>query len=259
MTVWSAEAGHADDPLIVLVHGAMDRSASMLKLSRRLDDEYRVARYDRRGYGQSTPHRGPFDMPSQVHDLVGLLAGRRAVLVGHSYGGNVALAVAASQPALVAGVVVYEAPLSWEPWWPGATAGAAAISAAARPDDAAEAFMRRLIGDQRWLALPERTRSTRRSEGVPLVNELADLRSNRPWLAADVRVPVNVGYGTLARDHHRTGMAHLAETLVDAQLVCLAGCGHAAPTTAPDQFRRELIAPLLQRAGPPWARAGAHV
>ena len=94
-SVWSAEAGEALHPLIVFVHGAMDRSASMLKLSRRLDDEYRVLRYDRRGYGHSVTHPGPFAMADQVADLVGLLAGRRAVLVGHSYGGNVALAAAA--------------------------------------------------------------------------------------------------------------------------------------------------------------------
>ena len=36
--IWSEEAGDASHPLIAIVHGAMDRSAGMLKLSRRLDD-----------------------------------------------------------------------------------------------------------------------------------------------------------------------------------------------------------------------------
>jgi len=31
-------------------------------LSRRLDDGFRVLRYDRRGYGRSAPHDGPFDV-----------------------------------------------------------------------------------------------------------------------------------------------------------------------------------------------------
>ena len=48
----------------------------MLKLSRRLDADFRVLRYDRRGYGRSFPHAGPFTMDAQVSDLVGLLAGR---------------------------------------------------------------------------------------------------------------------------------------------------------------------------------------
>ena len=143
--IWAEEAGDAAHPLVVLVHGAMDRSAGMLRLSRRLDHEYRVVRYDRRGYGRSTPHGGPFDMAAQVADLVQVLAGRRAVIVGHSYGGNVALAAAQLHPHLVAGVAIYETPLSWEPWWPGTTAGASAIKAAGRPHEAAEAFMRRLL------------------------------------------------------------------------------------------------------------------
>ena len=41
-SVWSDEAGPADAPVVVLVHGAMDRSSGMLKVSRRLDERYRV-------------------------------------------------------------------------------------------------------------------------------------------------------------------------------------------------------------------------
>ena len=105
--IWSEEAGDASHPLIAIVHGAMERSAGMLKLSRRLDERYRVLRYDRRGYGLSNPHPGPFGIDAQVADLVDLLAGRRAVVVGHSYGGNVALATACRHPELVAGVGLF--------------------------------------------------------------------------------------------------------------------------------------------------------
>ena len=54
--IWSHEAGPPGAPPVVLVHGAMDRSAGMLRLSRRLDETHRVLRYDRRGYGRSKPH-----------------------------------------------------------------------------------------------------------------------------------------------------------------------------------------------------------
>lgn len=247
------EAGDPDRPLIAIVHGTMDRSAGMLRLSRRLDDRYRVLRYDRRGYGRSTPHHGPFDMEGQVADLVGLLAGRQAVLVGHSYGGNVALATAARHPHLVAGVAVYESPMSWEPWWPGTTAGAVAVAAQQDTEAAAEAFMRRLIGDLRWEALPERTRATRRSEGAALVGELADLRANRPWRAEDIGVPVFVGYGTAGRSHHQDGMARMAEMIAGATLVGLEGCRHDAPTSHPAEFCHRLVEPLLATVGGAWA------
>jgi pimeloyl-ACP methyl ester carboxylesterase len=250
--VWSEEAGDATHPLIVLVHGAMDRSSGMLRLSRRLDPEYRVARYDRRGYGKSTPHAGPFDMAAQVADLVGVIAGRRAVIVGHSYGGNVALATAEQYPDLVAGVAIYETPLSWEPWWPGTTAGAVAIKAAGQPEAAAEAFMRRIIGVQRWEALPERTRATRRAEGVALVDELADLREHRPWHADRIHVPVVVGCGTRGAAHHQQGMAAVAASIAGARLIIVEGCGHDAPQSDATRFRAEVVDPLLSMVGAPW-------
>ena len=252
--IWSEEAGDATHPLIALIHGAMDRSAGMLRVSRRLDHEFRVLRYDRRGYGRSNPHPGPFDMRGQVEDLVALLAGRRAVLVGHSYGGNVALATAARHPELVAGVAIYESPLSWEEWWPGTTAGASAIKARGNPQEAAEAFMRRLIGDARWEALPERTRATRREEGPALVDELADLRENRPWHADAIDVPVIVGHGTRGAAHPQHGMRHVADTVAGARLIEMDGCGHAAPNSHAERFRAELIDPLLAAVGEPWGR-----
>jgi len=241
------EAGDAAAPLVALVHGTMDRGAGMLKLSRRLDGSCRVLRYDRRGYGRSAPHPGPFDIEHQVADLVALLDGRPAVLVGHSFGGNVALATADRHPGLVRGVVVYETPLSWEPWWPGTTAGGAAVSAATDPAAAAEGFMRRLIGDERWEGLPERTRATRRAEGPAMVGELADIRSRPPWSADRIRVHVAVGYGERARPHHRDGMTRLAGSLPDSSLVMLPGCAHAAPITHADLFCELLVAPLLAR------------
>ena len=251
--VWAEEAGDATNPLVVLVHGAMDRSAGMLRLSRRLDEDFRVARYDRRGYGKSIPHGGPFDMAAQVADLVGVIAGRRAVIVGHSYGGNVALATAEQHPLLVAGVAIYETPLSWEPWWPGSTAGAVAIKAAGQPEEAAEAFMRRIIGVERWEALPERTRATRRAEGIALVEELADLREHQPWRADRIHVPVVVGCGTRGAAHHKKGMEFVATSIPGAEMVVLEGCGHAAPHTDAALFRDQLVAPLLMRVGAPWS------
>ncbi|HSB87707.1 MAG TPA: alpha/beta hydrolase [Ilumatobacteraceae bacterium] len=250
--IWADEAGGASQPLIALVHGSMDRSAGMLRLSRQLDHQFRVLRYDRRGYGRSAPHPGPFGMDGQVDDLLALLAGRRAVVVGHSYGGDVALAAAERDPQLVVGVAVYETPMSWLPWWPGHTAGSRAVAAGGDPRAAAEAFLRRMLGDSRWEALPERTRRTRRAEGVAMVGELSDLRRHPPWDAERITVPVLASYGSLGAEHHRRGMTHAAE-LLGCPLVELAGCQHDAPMSAPALFRSDVIEPLLTKVGAPWA------
>jgi pimeloyl-ACP methyl ester carboxylesterase len=250
--LWVEEAGDPQHPLVAVIHGSMDRSAGMLKLSRCLDGDFRALRYDRRGYGRSYPHPGPFTMDAQLDDIVVLLAGRKAVLIGHSYGGNVALAAADHHPDLVAGVAVYETPLSWEPWWPGTTAGSIAVAEAGKPQEAAERFMRRILGNRRWEALPERSKQMRRNEGLAMVEELADLRRNRPWVAEHITVPVITSFGSLGAPHHRDGMRHAAE-LLDCSVVELPDCRHDAPLSHPDLFRSAVVDPLLQQIGPPWS------
>jgi hypothetical protein len=181
--VWSEEAGDPDRPLIALVHGSMDRSSGMLKLSRRLDADFRVLRYDRRGYGRSSPHPGPFTMAGQVADLVNLLAGRRRSAGRPQLRRRRRADDRRSHPDLVAGVAVYETPLSWLPWWPNTTAGSIAIAEQRDTRLGAEQFMQRILGARRWEALPERVKEVRRLEGVALVAELSDLRDNQPWHA----------------------------------------------------------------------------
>jgi len=243
-TLHVEHAGDSTHPLVVLVHGAMDRAAGMLRLSRRLDRDHHVIRYDRRGYGRSGKHPGPFDLDGHVEDLVAVLDGRRGLLVGHSYGGNIALAVAERHPELVSAVAVYEAPRSWEPWWPSSSAAAMAHEAVLDPAEGAELFMRRVIGDARWEGLPERTRQIRRAEGVPLREELTSIRQRAPWSGDGILAPTTIGYGTKARPHHVQAMTEAARLIPAAQLVVMPDCGHMANQTHPDLFRELLIDPL---------------
>ena len=252
------EAGPDDAPVVVLVHGSMDRSAGMLRLSRHLGDalggdRLRIVRYDRRGYGRSAPHPGPFGMAGQVDDLVAVLAGRTAVVVGHSYGGNVALAAAAHHPELVAAAAVYETPMSWAPWWPGGTAGSRAVAHPGPPEDAAEMFMRRMIGEGRWEALPDRVRAARRGEGVAMVGELADLRVHPPWNPAQLAVPVLFAFGSDGAPHHRRAMTEAAAMVPESRLVELPDCGHDAVHRDAGLFAERVVLPVLAAAGRPWS------
>ena len=248
-TLAAEETGTADGPLVVLIHGTMDRMAGMAKLARRLDGDCRVVRYDRRGYGASAPHPGPFGMPRQVDDLLSLVADRPCVLVGHSYGGNVALAAAGRRPDLVLAVAVYETPLSWMPWWPGTTAGSDAVATRGRPEDAAERFMRRIIGDELWERLPERTKEARRDEGVAMVGELTDLREHPPWSPEEIDCPVISGRGDRGAEHHAASAEWIASAVADGTRVTLTDCTHGAHASDPDQFEARLVRPALAVAG----------
>jgi pimeloyl-ACP methyl ester carboxylesterase len=249
--VWAAASGEPDAPPLVLIHGTLDRSAGLLKLSRRLDDGFRVVRYDRRGYGRSVAHPGPFDATGNIDDLVALIEAmcdRPAVLVGHSYGGNVALGVADRRPELVAAVAAYETPQSWEPWWSGGSAGGHALEARDDPAEAAERFMRRLVGDDRWDRLPPSTRDARRAEGRALVGEMADLRVRAPWSPDRIAAPVLVMYGEHGQLHHRVGARRLVDRLPGAELHQVDGARHFGPNTHPDEVAA-LIVDFLARRG----------
>ncbi len=236
-------------PLVVLVHGSMDRSAGMSRVARHLPG-CTVVRYDRRGYARSRRARPARRFDDHVDDLVAVLDGRPAVVLGHSYGGVITLAAAAGAPELVTGAVVFEPPLSWLPWYPQGTAGAAVIAGAADPEEAAERFLRRMIGDSRWERLPARTRAERRSEGPALVAELRFLREGpAPFDPADVACPVIAACGSEARGHHRQGVAWLAEHVADGRAVELEGAHHGAHLTHAAALAH-LVQQVLPAGGP---------
>lgn len=247
--LFSAVSGDTDDPnlpIIVLCHGTMDRSAGMLRLARQLVDHAVVIRYDRRGYARSAGVGPSFVLEAQIDDLSEVLElhapGRSINLAfGHSFGGNVVLGLADRQPGLIERAVVYETPMSWFDWWPSNTAGGAAAQASHDSGDAAEAFMRRLIGDERWERLPDSTRDGRRSEGAAMMGELTDLRRAAPWQADRIGCPVLAVSGELGRPHHQRGMRLLAEMLRRADHVQLDDAGHGAPNTHPGELASVLV------------------
>lgn len=213
----------------------------MIKLARQLQREYQTLRYDRRGYGKSWQHPGPYAIADQVDDLERLLDGRAAVLFGHSYGGNVALATAERLSQQIRGVSTFETPLSWMPWWPSTTAGTVGIAAGS--DMAAEKFMIRLIGQERWDKLPERTKNERRREGRALVSELGQLRVSQPWETSSIHCPVLCGYGSRGLVHHQQGARWLVDNINDSQLVCIDDASHGAPMSHPAECATRLIVP----------------
>lgn len=94
---------------VILIHGALvTREDMVLALSSALEDEFRVTAFDRPGHGESA--RGvatgtPWRQAAVVHETAIQLGLERPIIVGHSYGGAVALAYALQYPQHVAGVV----------------------------------------------------------------------------------------------------------------------------------------------------------
>lgn len=98
-------------PAIVLVHGSPGMARNWETVARRLADRYRVLAPNLPGYGGSDPR--PAGEPSTAHAVVVVEAvirevGGPVLLAGHSYGGNVALAIALRGQVPVVGLVLLE-------------------------------------------------------------------------------------------------------------------------------------------------------
>jgi 3-oxoadipate enol-lactonase len=99
------EAAGEGRPLVLLHDGLLDR--------RVWDDHfeafaqrYRVARYDRRGYGLSSVPNRPFSDVDDLRYLLGFLGFERAHLLGMSNGGKVSLEFALSHPQMTGALVL---------------------------------------------------------------------------------------------------------------------------------------------------------
>jgi pimeloyl-ACP methyl ester carboxylesterase len=280
-------SGPHGSPLVVLVHGSLDRAASFGRVVRRLDDLHTVT-YDRRGY-----HRSRLALPlnttldGHIDDLLEVVDGRPSLVVGHSYGGDVALgaAVRGGTDAGIVSVVAFEPPMPWLGSWArspnssaamdgtasngtasdgaesnadGVTEGAGPTEGTVPPDhvsaaEAAERFFRRMVGDASWDRLSPSAKAERRADGPALEAELAAIRTRQaPFDITALAVPATFGRGERSAPRHRATVGWLSEHVPGAELVEIAGATHGAHLTHPDAFAamvRSALARSDHRAG----------
>lgn len=103
---------HGSGPDLVFVHGlAANRAFWFLKYAMPLSKHFRVTLYDLRGHGYSGMPAAGYDATTAAGDLLALLDHlgiARCHLVGHSYGGGIALEFAGLHPARVERLAVLD-------------------------------------------------------------------------------------------------------------------------------------------------------
>lgn len=257
-------------PDLVMIHGANGNARDFsFDLMARMADEFRVIALDRPGFGFSDDFGGPQSPLAQADILraaVQRLDVRDPVLMGHSYGGAVALAWALRGGDDVAGLTLL-APVSHP--WPGnlglwyrlsnsALGRAVLLPAIARlaPQAAVERALEGVFapdpvpeGYLDHLGFDLTMRASQLSLNAAQVNAL------RPHVAAmapgypALTLPIEVVHGT--RDKTVGLSIHselLAQEVATARLTRLDGVGHM-----PHHSRPEQIADAIRRTA---ARAG---
>ena len=261
--------GAGDD--LVLVHGfGANRAFWRLTVVPRLARHFRVLTYDLRGHGLSDMPRRGYTSRHMADDLAGLLEALevpRADVVGHSFGGAVALHLAARQPGRVrrlvladARVPAFERPMRLEEW-PHWAAWSRQIREAGGPvPDGRRLIDHRLLRD---LARPEWRPASRvlagqgiflpggsggRHSTSRILDRLVEQTSaarDAPRVAgldraviASVGVPVLAVYGELS--HCLRSLAGLRSTLPDCTTLVLPGVGHFFPAVQPARFTDEV-------------------
>jgi pimeloyl-ACP methyl ester carboxylesterase len=100
-----------DGGAVVLLHGVASNARIWGPVAPLLVPRFRVVAVDQRGHGQSDKPPSGYDFATVTRDVrnfVEALGLERPVVVGHSWGGNVALEYAASHPEQVAGLVLVD-------------------------------------------------------------------------------------------------------------------------------------------------------
>jgi pimeloyl-ACP methyl ester carboxylesterase len=242
---------------LVCLHSNAASSSQWRALMDRLSPRWHVLAADSYGAGKSPPW--PDDRSVTLDDEAALLepvftrAGTPFTLLGHSYGGAIALMTALRQPQRVRALVLYEPTLFALLRHVAAPRGAgdgieAAVDAslvhlaAGRQDAAAASFIDYWMGPGAYAAMPEARRAPIAAAVVNVGGWARALTTEPtpPEAFATLRLPTLLMVGERSPASSRGVAQVLAQLLPDLRVVELPGLGHMGPVTHADVVNAEI-------------------
>ena len=243
---WVHEAGKGET--VLCLHSSTSSHKQWLPLAERLAGRFRVVAVDLSGQGRMTwPSRGGDALEEDLQLLETVAAEEPLHLVGHSYGGAVALRFALRHARRVRSLALYE-PAAWS-LLPDAeiVERARFIAGALEAGDrhaAACAFVDFWNGAGSWQRLPEFHRERLAAQVPQVVAHFTALFADRtaPRDYASLSMPALVLCGTSGPACGPRIARLLAGALQRAELRAFPGLGHMGPVRSP-----EAVNPALER------------
>lgn len=253
---------HTQDPVLVLVHGALADMAFWLRVIPLLNEQYTVISYTLHGHHSYAGERDPrpaagapaqadqYTLEEHASDLLWLLQELRQPqvhLVGHDIGASIALRAAVKRPEAVASLTlsnVNDLGLDFE----GEDFRALVRRereiideidsgiVQKRPNRALQSFLRRYVGDEADLPHWAQMMYAQNAPTLPLLVQL--YRNPEPIDAGRLerlKAPVHLLSGLSRQRNLRPVSAALSRRLSQAELSVLPG-GHLAPIAWPHEF-----------------------
>jgi pimeloyl-ACP methyl ester carboxylesterase len=251
---------------VLLLKCSGSSGAQWRSLAEKLSTRYRVIAPDLTGYGKAAPWSGHGEF-SLAQEAAALNLHGPVHLVGHSYGGGVALHIARTRPDLLRSLTLIE-PSAFHLLRGGAAGDTDAlleITGVAAQARAALASGDYLGGfgsfvdywkPGGWAAMPPEKRAAFAPQIAKVALEFHALL-NEPAGIDDMRgiaAPTLLLQGAETRLPSRCVCKRLRAALPEAEFRLVLGAGHMLPVTHRDEVNR-LIAAHLERAGPQWQAA----
>ncbi|MGH9178924.1 MAG: alpha/beta fold hydrolase [Acidimicrobiales bacterium] len=198
------------------------------------------------GFGASPPPPEPWgaaEYAAAVAPVVDELAAP-VVVLGHSFGGRVAVHLAAGRPELVAGLVLTGAPLVRRP---GATARPPALGYRV----GRWLHRRGVLGESRMEGLRQRYGSAdyRAASGVMRAVHVRAVNETYEAQLAELACPVELVWGDDDAEVPLAVAREVARLVPAAHLEVVPGAGHHTPLTAPGALR-DAVSRRLSESGP---------